>query len=116
MSSLNPYSSELVSISWGGLSMSAGLSEGTFAMFTRNNDNVSEHVGADGQLTLTTIPDKTGTFDLECAQQSPTNHLLSAVQAEFDINRTVRRANMVLADPSGGGPCICSKSLYQETC
>ena len=103
MARLADYASERVEINWGGVPLSVGLSEGTFASFSRNNDNLVEHVGADGRLTLTVIPNKTGAFELECAQNSISNQILSGVQEEFDRDRVIRRADMVLADPSGGG-------------
>ena len=63
-------------------------------------------------LTLTVIPNKTGSFELECAQNSPSNQILSLVQGQFDRSRVIRKADMVLADPSGGGLVFAFPGLH----
>lgn len=47
-----------------------GFMDGTFVKAEKNEDNVKVHVGADGEVTYTDVPDNTGTITVTLKQNS----------------------------------------------
>ncbi len=98
---LNDFSPQQVGISWGGVPFT-GYAEDTFVTVSRNTDNTTASVGADGSVGITKNADKTGTIEVTLMQTSETHRILSAIQLTQDQTDQLYRANMTVTDPSGG--------------
>lgn len=98
---LKDYAPSKVSVNWGGIPFK-GFAEDTFIQCARATENTNSSTGADGSVGITVSADKTGTIEVTLMQNSPTNRILSAIQADQDLNDTLLRANFTIADPSGG--------------
>lgn len=104
MATLRDYSPSAVGMSWGAIQFT-GYAEDTFVVVSRNEDNSTNTVGADGSVGITVNANKSGTCEVTLMQTSPTHRYLSAIQATQDQQDTVFRANMTITDPSGGFLC-----------
>ena len=98
--SLPIYASRKVSVSWGGVTFQ-GFAPDSFVTFARNGDITDEEVGADGKLSISILPDRSGTSTISLQKESPTNIALASL-----LNRQVAGDYIVIADlnihdPSG---------------
>lgn len=100
MATLPVYSSRDVKISWSGEPID-GLAPDTFITFSRNSDLTDEEVGADGQLSISRLPDRTGTMTITLQQQSMGNHILSGVMERQEASGVFIRGAITISDPSG---------------
>lgn len=70
---------------------------------TRNSENASTVISADGVAKQTYSADSTGTFDIEVQQtNSPVNSFMSAVQAAQDQQQDLLYMPITIEDKSGG--------------
>ena len=95
------FASGDVNVSWDGVPFE-GHAPDSFITVVRNSDVTDEEVGADGQLSVSSLVDKTGTVTLTLQQQSITNNILAAILAGQERDYDVYYGNMVISDPSGG--------------
>lgn len=96
------YSPKDVVCSWNGIAIE-GFAPDSFLRIQRTSPLVSQVVGAGGQVALTRNADKTGSIEIELMQTSPSNLMLSAIQAkqdamELELDIT---SNFIIFDPSG---------------
>jgi hypothetical protein len=94
------YSSKNVKIAWGGADLD-GLAPDSFVTFSFTTDRTDEEVGADGQTMISLMPDQGGTCTISLQQASPANLVLSGVLNNQQLNNTLHRASLAIADPSG---------------
>ncbi len=94
------YTSKEVSVSWSGVTLD-GLAADSFVSFALNSDLTDEEVGADGQLSISRMPDTTGTCTLSFQQNSTSNLILSGVLAAQLNAPTFITGSLSVVDPSG---------------
>lgn len=95
----NVYSPKQVNISVFGQNISGWSS----ITISRNSENATTHISADGEPRQTKSADTTGTFEIEVQQQnSPVNSFLSAVQAAQDEQQNLQYLPITIEDKSGG--------------
>ena len=102
--SQNVYSPKDVDISFG----AGGLNVDGWDSITisRNSENTSKNIAADGRLGLTYSADVTGSFDIEVQQQnSAVNAFCAELQRQQDIARKPYFFNLTVSDKSGGVLC-----------
>lgn len=99
-STLLDFVPENVAISWGGVAIT-GFAPDTFITTRRNSANTTSAVGADGSVGITKNADKTGEIEISLMQTSDSHIWLAGVQALQDYG-DLQRANMTVADASGG--------------
>lgn len=96
----NVYSPKDVDISFGGAINVDGWDSITI---TRNSENTSKNISADGRLGLTYSADVTGSFDIEVQQQnSAVNSFCSGIQQAQDLARKPLFYDITISDKSGG--------------
>jgi hypothetical protein len=105
MASLQTYVPRLVFNTWGGLPIKA-FAEDSMIKYTFNSDLTAEAVGADGFLATTMTSDRTGTVEIELAQNSPTNIILSSVFVAQEAQLKLVKLPFITVDPSGAALCI----------
>lgn len=101
MSRVKTYSPKEVSIAWYGIQFS-GLGEDTMVSITRNSDNSTPTVGAQGVIQHVKSADLTGTLEVTLLQNSETNIYLTNIQLLQDNSPDLFFGNMTVTDPSGG--------------
>ena len=70
---------------------------------TRNSENATTSISADGVAVQTYSADSTGMFDIEVQQQnSPVNSFMSAVQGAQDLKQDLLYMPITVQDKSGG--------------
>ena len=94
------YSSRDVKVIWAGAPLD-GLAPDSFVTFSRNSDITDEEVGADGQLAISRLPDKTGTCTISLQQGSRGNFILSDVMLKQESGQGFPRGSITISDPSG---------------
>jgi hypothetical protein len=94
------YSSKDVSIAWSGQRLD-GLAPDSFVTFSLNSDLTDEEVGADGFVSISRLPDNTGTCTLSFQQNSISNLVLSGVMAAQQNSPTFVVGSLTVVDPSG---------------
>jgi hypothetical protein len=94
------YSSKDVSVAWSGTLLD-GLAPDSFVSFALNSDITDEEVGADGQLSISRLPDGTGTCTLSFQQNSNSNLVLSGVLLAQQNSPTFITGSLTVVDPSG---------------
>ena len=94
------YSSKEVAVSWSGTALD-GLAPDSFVTLALNSDLTDEEVGADGQLSISRMPDGTGTVTLSFQQQSNANLILSGVLLSQQNSPTFITGSLTVVDPSG---------------
>ena len=96
----NVYSPKDVDISFGGaLNIDGWLS----TTLSRNSENTSKEIAADGTLGITWSADVTGSFEIEVQQQnSAVNAYCAALQQAQDINNSPLFFDITISDKSGG--------------
>lgn len=100
--SLPVYSSKDVKVAWGGITLD-GLAPESFVTFQRNTDLTDEEVGADGTLSISVNPDRTGTCTISLQQNSEGNLILAGVLAAQEISGAdFKTASLAITDLSGG--------------
>ena len=94
------YSPKDVDISFGGAINVDGWDSITIS---RNSENTSKNISADGRLGLTYSADVTGAFDIEVQQQnSAVNAFCSGIQQAQDIAGKPLFYDITISDKSGG--------------
>ena len=96
---LKPYSPGQVQVSWGGVALK-GFATGTFITAERSVANTTNAVGAQGDVGITLMANKTG-VTLTLMQTAESNRMLSAAQLSQDNLDKLFRADLVITDPSG---------------
>ena len=96
---LPTYSSRKVSVAWSGVSFE-GFAPDSFITFSRNTDITDEEVGADSQVSISIMPDLSGTCTLSLQKESPTNIALSSLLNAQQVGG-IYIADMSIVDPSG---------------
>jgi hypothetical protein len=77
---MKEYGAKQVSVIVNGTPIT-GAADGVFATVARNVESSTLHIGADGIGTKVDNADKSGTITLRLAQSSPSNAVLSALEA-----------------------------------
>ncbi len=96
------YNPKQVDISFGSFSANGWDS----ISISRNAENTSKNISADGVVGLTKIADGTGTFEIEVQQQNSNfNAWASAIQSAQDLGETILFFDIVMSDKSGGVLC-----------
>lgn len=103
--SLPVYSSRKVNVAWSGV-LFEGFAPDSFITLARNADITDTEVGADGQVSISMLPDWTGTATLSLQKESPTNIALSGMLNAQRASSGLYRANLTIIDPSGS--CIAT--------
>lgn len=94
------YSPKDVDISFGGAISIDGWDS---VSVSRNSENTSKNISADGRLGLTYSADATGTFDIEVQQQnSVANSFFAELQKQQDKAQYPLFYNITISDKSGG--------------
>tara|TARA_R110000850_G_scaffold107166_1_gene218574 strand:- start:152 stop:694 length:543 start_codon:yes stop_codon:yes gene_type:complete len=94
------YSPKDIDISFGGQLTIDGWDSITIS---RNSENTSKNISADGRLGLTYSADATGSFEIEVQQQnSVANKFFAEVQGSQDRARKPLFYNITISDKSGG--------------
>lgn len=70
-----------LSVSWGEIDLTDGVSDGSFVKLTYDVDHVTKHKGAQGHVTVLISADDGGSLTITLSQSSPTNDRLSAIAA-----------------------------------
>lgn len=94
------YSSREVAVTWSGVALD-GLAPDSYVTFSRSADLTDEEVGADGKLSISRSPDKTGTCTLSFQQNADANLILSGVMAAQEGSPTFITGSLSIVDPSG---------------
>ena len=94
------YSSRNVNVAFDGVPIE-GLAEDTFIKLQRSEDITDEEVGADGKLSISKLPNRTGTIEVTLQQQSPSNHFFAELLREQDIVNGILQGDLTITDPSG---------------
>lgn len=94
------YTSKDVKVIWAGAPID-GLAPDSFVTFSRNSDLTDEEVGGDGQLSISRLPDKTGTCTISLQQGSRGNFILAAVMLQQENGQGFPRGSLTITDPSG---------------
>lgn len=94
------FASGEVKVSWDGVPFE-GFAPDSFITVARNTDVTDEEVGADGQLSVSAMVDKTGTVTLTLQQNSITNNILAGILSAQEENNDVVYGNITISDPSG---------------
>ena len=99
------YSPKNVAVSFNGIAIT-GFAPDSFIRARRNQESVLETVGAQGELALTKVADKTGEVELELLQTSESNLGLSGLlfTSEF-VSDLIPVGEIMITDPSGS--CLC---------
>lgn len=97
---LPTYSSRDVNVSYCGYPLT-GLSPDTFVTLARNADLTDEEVGADGQLSVSRMPDRTGTCTITLQQNSLGNLVLAEVINRQETGVPFITGSLEITDPSG---------------
>tara|TARA_R110000782_G_scaffold75562_8_gene150821 strand:- start:22614 stop:23114 length:501 start_codon:yes stop_codon:yes gene_type:complete len=96
----NVYSPKDVDISFGGAINVDGWDS---ISISRNSENTSKNISADGRLGLTYSADLTGSFEIEVQQQnSAVNTFCSGIQQLQDIAGKPYFYDITISDKSGG--------------
>ena len=98
--SLPVYASRDVQLAWDGVPIT-GFAPDSFITFTRNADITDEEVGADAQVAISRLPDKTGTATISLQQQTLSNHFLAGVMQKQEQTNQFVTGNLTVTDPSG---------------
>lgn len=113
-SSLRTYAPERVSVSWGGIFIT-GFAEDEFINCTPNANATETVVGAQGDVALTKIANRTGTVTLTLLQNADANIYLSNIYLAQQLGDTdVISANLTIRDPSGSTLWDC-RDCHIET-
>lgn len=94
------YNSREVQVAWNGYPIT-GLVSDSFVTFSRNSDLTEEEVGADGQLSISILPDRTGTCTLDVQQNSLGNLVLAGVMEAQELDGSFITGTLSITDPSG---------------
>ena len=94
------YTSRNVVVTWAGAALK-GLAPDDFVTFNLANPITETESGADGKVSISYLPDETGTCTISCQQNGPANWVLSGVLAAQKASRTLAVGTIVIADPSG---------------
>lgn len=100
MANLPTYASREVRVSFLSTPLS-GLAPDSFVSFSRNSNITDSEVGADGSVSISMSPDRTGTCTISLQQQSPGNIFLAAIMELQDQNNEIAKGPMTVTDPSG---------------
>ena len=101
MAALPVYSSIDVQLFWNGYHLD-GLAPDSYLVAMRNEDLTDEEVGADGQLSTSKLPNRTGTFTVSLQQQSLANKVLSGVVNTQEQESGLYIGDLMIKDLSGG--------------
>lgn len=98
---LPTYNSASVNAAWSGVNFE-GFAPDSFITFARNGDITDEEMGADKKLSISILPDDSGTCTIQLQKNSPSNIALSALLKKQKKNGGIFVADMSVVDPSGG--------------
>ena len=98
--SLPVYSSRDVKVAWSGTELQ-GLAPDSFITFTRNADLTDEEVGAGGDLSISRLPDRTGSCSIILQQQAPANLRLAEAISRQESSGVFITGHLTIQDPSG---------------
>ena len=101
MASLPVYSSRDVQLFWSGFHLD-GLAPDSYLTAARNEDLTDEEVGADGFLSTSKLPNRTGTFTVTLQQQSIANKVLAGVVSTQEQESGLYVGDLMIKDLSGG--------------
>lgn len=113
MAHLPDYSSLDLVIGWGGAIID-GLAPDNSVEFSRSTAITEAEVGADGRVSISLLPDDTGTVTISLQQQSLSNSILSGVLDEQQRLRRLFRANLIISEPSGAVLAVLEDAHIQE--
>ena len=94
------YSSRDVNISFASQVLD-GLTPDSFITFSRTSDLTDEEIGGDGSLSISKLPDRTGTCTISLQQQSFANKFLAGVIREQEGGSALYIGSIEIRDPSG---------------
>jgi hypothetical protein len=94
------YASENVVVTWGGVLLS-GFTPDSFITMSRTSDFTETEVGADGDVSISKLPDKTGSVTLAFQTGSDSAKIIAGIVAAQDVNGAVYPATLLVSDPSG---------------
>lgn len=98
---LPAYSSRDVNASWGPIQLS-GFAKDSFITITPNSDITDEEIGADGQLQVSLLPDRSCIVSAALMQNSPANVALSALyNDQIKGSGWFKQFPFVINDPAG---------------
>lgn len=87
---MRQYSSDLVAVSWSGVSLEEGLAEGSFLVIRRNRPAWSQRANGLGGTIRLYNPDRSGELDLLINTESQTHQRLLALAITDRLSRTVQ--------------------------
>lgn len=108
------YNSLDVQVAWNGVSLD-GLAPDSFVTFSRNADLTDEEVGASGDLSISVLPDRTGTCTITLQQNSLGNLILSGAQLLQENSGRFITGALTIADPSGSVLALLTNAHMKKT-
>ena len=111
---LPTYSSRRVAVAWSGVNLS-GLAPDSFVTFSRTGPITDTESGADGQVSISYLPDETGTCTIQTQQNGSANWILSGVLAAQEEARVPIIGSLTVTDPSGSVIAIMTNCHIQES-
>ena len=111
---LNAYSPKDVNVSWQGIAIT-GFAEDTMIRISRNEDVLTETVGARGELSLTKNANKTGEIEIELMQTSESNLALSALLNTMEQGGVIPVGQLIIQEPSGSNITVANNAYLKGT-
>jgi len=111
--SLPVFSSRNIKVNWLGKKL-GGLAPDSSVVITPSSPTTETEVGADGEISISLLPDFTGTVTLSFQYNSPSNHYLSAVYNAQRASGTLYRGDLGIHDPSGGVAAVLRRAHIQS--
>lgn len=109
-----PYSPEKVNAVWRGIAFT-DFAEDSMIRVKRNEDLVTEVVGARGELSLTINANKTGEIEIEFLQTSATNRRLAILLSLQEISGIINVGNLIIQEPSGASLWFAQNAYLKKS-
>lgn len=110
---LTQYSPKDVVVSFNGINIT-GFDETDMITITRNQDLVNETVGAQGDLQLTVVHDRTGQVDFTLLQNSNSNVALEAFLLGTAITNKIIIAEIAIVDMNTGASYLAHNAYLKS--
>jgi len=109
---MDTYDPKVYNISYGGISLNAGIADGTFITVTRTNRTMSLNGGADGGQTAVVSNNRSCTLTLTLRAGSRTNTRLTILQSKQDGSPGIYEiGTMSVTDYDGGSEVVDQSAM-----
>jgi hypothetical protein len=110
---LNSYSPKDVNASFQGVAIT-GFAEDSMIRIKRNEDVLTETVGARGELSLTKNANKTGEIEIELMMTSTTNLKFAALLAITEAGGPILVGQLIIQEPSGSNLTLANNAYLKK--